>query len=95
MAAFWTAEEIDFSKDYDDFNKLSSDSQYFIKMVLAFFAASDTIVNMNLGERFINEVTLMKLHNLSISSNDENIHSETYSLMIDNIVRDKMEKQNY
>jgi len=50
QAAFWTAEEIDFSKDYDDFKKLSSNSQHFIKMVLAFFAASDTIVNMNLGK---------------------------------------------
>lgn len=94
MAAFWTAEEIDFSKDYDDFNKLSSNAQYFIKMILAFFAASDTIVNMNLGERFINEVTLMEATvTYQFQAMMENIHSETYSLMIDNIVRNKDEKQ--
>ncbi len=93
QAAFWTAEEIDFSKDYDDFKKLSSNSQHFIKMVLAFFAASDTIVNMNLGKRFINEVTVLEAQICyQFQTMIENIHSETYSLMIDNIIRDKEEK---
>jgi ribonucleotide reductase beta subunit family protein with ferritin-like domain len=93
QAAFWTAEEIDFSKDYEDFKKLSSNSQYFIKMVLAFFAASDTIVNMNLGKRFINEVTILEAQICyQFQTMIENIHSETYSLMIDNIIRDKDEK---
>jgi ribonucleoside-diphosphate reductase subunit M2 len=93
MACFWTAEEIDFSKDYDDFQKLSKDSQYFIKMILAFFAASDTIVNMNLGERFINEITIMEATvAYQFQAMMENIHSECYSLMIDNIIRDKEEK---
>jgi ribonucleoside-diphosphate reductase beta chain len=93
QAAFWTAEEIDFSKDYEDFKKLSSNSQHFIKMVLAFFAASDTIVNMNLGKRFINEVTILEAQICyQFQTMIENIHSETYSLMIDNIIRDKDEK---
>ena len=93
QAAFWTAEEIDFSKDYEDFKKLSSNSQHFIKMVLAFFAASDTIVNMNLGKRFINEVTVLEAQICyQFQTMIENIHSEVYSLMIDNIIRDKEEK---
>ena len=93
-AAFWTAEEIDFSKDYDDFQKLSSDSQHFIKMILAFFAASDTIVNINLAERFTNEVQVMEViiaYQFQIMM--ENIHAETYSLQIDNIIRNKKEKE--
>ena len=93
MAAFWTAEEIDFSKDYDDFIKLSDNSQHFIKMVLAFFAASDTIVNMNLGKRFTNEITVLEAQiTYQFQIMMENIHSEVYSLQIDNIIRDKEEK---
>jgi ribonucleotide reductase beta subunit family protein with ferritin-like domain len=93
QAAFWTAEEIDFSKDYDDFIKLSDNSKHFIKMVLAFFAASDTIVNMNLGKRFINEVTVLEAQiTYQFQTMIESVHSEVYSLMIDNIIRDKEEK---
>jgi ribonucleoside-diphosphate reductase subunit M2 len=93
QAAFWTAEEIDFSKDYDDFKQLSANSQHFIKMVLAFFAASDTIVNMNLGKRFINEVTVLEAQICyQFQVMIESVHSEVYSLMIDNIIRDKEEK---
>jgi ribonucleotide reductase beta subunit family protein with ferritin-like domain len=58
QAAFWTSEEIDFSKDYEDFQKLNKNEQYFIKMVLAFFSSSDTIVNINLAERFLNEIKI-------------------------------------
>jgi ribonucleotide reductase beta subunit family protein with ferritin-like domain len=93
MAAFWTAEEIDFSNDYNDFNSLNKNEQYFIKMVLAFFAASDTIVNINLAERFINEVQIREIiitYNFQMMM--ENIHSEVYSLMIDNIVHNQEEK---
>ena len=93
MAAFWTAEEIDFSKDFDDFKKLNENEQHFVKMVLAFFAASDTIVNINLAERFTQEVQSREAvvaYQFQIMM--ENIHSEVYSLMIDNIVRDKTEK---
>jgi ribonucleotide reductase beta subunit family protein with ferritin-like domain len=93
MASMWTPEEIDFSKDYNDFTNMSSDSQYFIKMILAFFAASDMIVNMNLTERFTNEITITEAiiaYQFQIMM--ENVHSETYSLQIDNIIRDKQEK---
>ncbi len=93
QSAFWTAEEIDFSKDYDDFMKLNDNAKYFIKMVLAFFAASDTIVNMNLGKRFCNEVTVLEAQiTYQFQMMMESIHSETYSLQIDNIIRDKYEK---
>ena len=93
MAAFWTAEEVDFSKDADDFNKLSDNEKHFIKMVLAFFSASDTLVNINLGSRFSQEVQIREAviaYNYQMMM--ENIHSEVYSLMIDNIVRDETEK---
>ena len=56
MSVFWTAEEIDLSKDKNDWNSLTENEQYFIKNVLAFFAGSDGIVNENITERFINEI---------------------------------------
>lgn len=93
QAALWTAEEIDFSKDYEDFLKLNENEQHFVKMILAFFAASDTIVNINLAERFTREVQIREAviaYQYQIMM--ENIHSETYSLQIDNIIRDKVEK---
>lgn len=93
QASFWTAEEIDFSQDYTDFVKLSDNAQHFIKMVLAFFAASDTIVNMNLTKRFINEVTVLEAQiTYQFQIMIESVHSEVYSLQIDNIIRDKNEK---
>ena len=93
MAAFWTAEEIDFSNDYNDYQKLNSNEQHFIKMVLAFFAASDTIVNINLGERFIREVEIREvIVTYTYQMMMESIHSEVYSLMIDNIIKDPEEK---
>jgi len=94
MAAFWTAEEIDFSRDYDDYIKLNENEKHFIKMILSFFAASDTIVNINLGERFSNEVQIREAiiaYNFQMFM--ENVHSEVYSLQIDNIIRDKDEKE--
>ena len=92
-AAIWNAEEIDFAKDYDDFQKLNDNEQHFIKMILSFFAASDTIVNMNLGERFINEVQIREaLIAYTFQMHMENIHNETYSLQIDNIIRNPEEK---
>jgi len=93
QASFWTAKEIDFSKDYYDYEKLSDNEKNFIKMILAFFAAADTIVNINLGERFISEVQIREaLVTYSWQMAMENIHSETYSLMVDNIIRDPIEK---
>ena len=93
-ASFWTAEEIDFSSDYKDFIKLDKNEQHFIKMVLAFFAASDTIVNINLGERFSREVQLLEASiAYDFQKMMENEHALTYSLQIDNIIRDTDEKE--
>lgn len=93
MAAFWTAEEIDFSKDYDDFSKLNENEKHFIKMILSFFAASDTIVNINLGQRFSQEVQIREaIIAYDFQKMMESIHSEVYSLQIDNIIRDPIEK---
>jgi ribonucleoside-diphosphate reductase beta chain len=93
QAAFWTAEEVDWSRDADDFIKLNENEQHFIKMILAFFSSSDTIVNMNLGERFTQDVQLREAivcYNWQMAM--ENIHSEAYSLQIDNVVKDPVEK---
>ncbi|OAZ03570.1 ribonucleotide-diphosphate reductase subunit beta [Flavobacterium succinicans] len=93
-ASFWTAEEIDLSQDLNDWNnKLSEDEKYFIKHILAFFAASDGIVNENLAENFVNEVQYAEakfFYGFQIMM--ENIHSETYSLLIDTYVKDESEK---
>ncbi len=93
-ASFWTAEEIDLSQDLSDWNnKLSNDEKYFIKHILAFFAASDGIVNENLAENFVNEVQYAEakfFYGFQIMM--ENIHSETYSLLIDTYVKDENEK---
>jgi len=93
QASFWVAEEIDFSKDYDDFIKLGPNEQYFIVMILAFFSSSDTIVNINLGERFLQDVKIREaIVTYTWQMMMESIHSETYSLQIDNIVKDPIEK---
>jgi ribonucleoside-diphosphate reductase beta chain len=93
-ASFWTAEEIDLSQDLNDWNnKLSEDERYFVKHILAFFAASDGIVNENLAENFVNEVQYAEakfFYGFQIMM--ENIHSETYSLLIDTYVKDEVEK---
>lgn len=93
-ASFWTAEEIDLHQDIMDWeNKLTADEQYFIKHILAFFAASDGIVNENLAENFVNEVQYTEakfFYGFQIMM--ENIHSETYSLLIDTYVKDKAER---
>jgi ribonucleotide reductase beta subunit family protein with ferritin-like domain len=93
VSSFWTPEEIDLSKDMDDYKKLKEEEQYFIKNVLAFFAASDGIVNENLVERFCNEVQVLEakfFYGFQVAI--ENIHSETYSLLIDTYIKDKLEK---
>ena len=94
-ASFWTAEEIDLSQDLSDWEKLSDEERHFIKHVLAFFAASDGIVNENLAENFVNEVQYTEakfFYGFQIMM--ENIHSETYSLLIDTYIKDEKEK-NY
>ncbi|NVJ48165.1 MAG: ribonucleotide-diphosphate reductase subunit beta [Cytophagia bacterium] len=92
-ASFWTAEEIDLHQDLTDWNdKLNDDERYFIKHVLAFFAASDGIVNENLAENFVNEVQYTEakfFYGFQIMM--ENIHSETYSLLIDTYIKDPVE----
>jgi ribonucleoside-diphosphate reductase beta chain len=93
-ASFWTAEEIDLSPDLQDWNKkLNEDEKHFIKHVLAFFAASDGIVNENLAINFMNEVQYPEarcFYGFQIMM--ENIHSETYSLLIDTYIKDPVEK---
>lgn len=90
---FWTAEEIDFSKDIKDWNKLKVEEKHFIKHVLAFFAASDTIVNINLLERFLVDVKILEAQvGYTFQAMMENVHSEVYSLMIDTYIKDKKEK---
>lgn len=91
---FWTAEEIDLQQDLHDWNhKLNDDERHFIKHVLAFFAASDGIVNENLAEHFVSEVQYTEakfFYGFQIMM--ENIHSETYSLLIDTYIKDPKEK---
>ncbi|TCI84617.1 ribonucleotide-diphosphate reductase subunit beta [Tenacibaculum sp. M341] len=96
QACFWTAEEIDLHQDLDDWNnKLTDDERYFIKHILAFFAASDGIVNENLAENFVNEVQYSEakfFYGFQIMM--ENIHSETYSLLIDTYIKNEDEKNS-
>lgn len=93
-ACFWTAEEIDLSQDLTDWNnKLNDNERHFVKHVLAFFAASDGIVNENLAENFVAEVQYTEakfFYGFQIMM--ENIHSETYSLLIDTYIKDPKEK---
>jgi len=95
-ASIWTAEELDLSPDLVDWeNKLNDDERFFIKHVLAFFAASDGIVNENLAENFLSEVQYTEakfFYGFQVMM--ENIHSETYSLLIDTYIKDTKEK-NY
>jgi len=93
LDCFWRAEEIELSKDLKDWNTLTPDEKHFISHILAFFAASDGIVLENLALRFIDEVKLAEAR--YFYSNQmfmENIHSETYSLLIDTYIRDSREK---
>lgn len=92
-ASFWTAEEIDLSPDLKDWEKLNDGERHFVSHVLAFFAASDGIVNENLAVNFMKEVQLPEarcFYGFQIMM--ENIHSETYSLLIDTYIKDNVEK---
>lgn len=94
VASFWTVEEVDLSNDHNDWEKLSPNEKHFIENILAFFAASDGIVNENLSERFMRELTATEakcFYGFQIAI--ENIHSEMYSLLIDTYVKDS-EKKN-
>jgi len=90
---FWRAEEIDLTKDLDNWESLNDDERYFISMILAFFAASDGIVLENLATRFMNDVQVSEaraFYGFQIAM--ENIHSETYSLLIETYIKNKVEK---
>ena len=92
-ASFWTAEEIDLGQDQKDWNNLNDNERHFIKHVLAFFAASDGIVNENLAVNFMQEVQVPEarcFYGFQVMM--ENIHSETYSLLIDTYIKDPKEK---
>lgn len=92
-ASFWTAEEIDLSQDLKDWARLNEGEKHFISHVLAFFAASDGIVNENLAENFVAEVQYTEakfFYGFQIAV--ENIHSETYSLLIDTYIKDTQER---
>lgn len=93
VECFWRVEEVDLSKDLISWETLNDDEKYFIKMILAFFAASDGIVLENLGMRFMSEVQCSEaraFYGFQIAM--ENIHSEMYSLLIDTYIKDKNEK---
>ena len=94
LSSFWKPQEVDFSKDYEDFLELSVDEQHYIKRVLAFFAASDGIVNFNLSKRFLQEIKIMEaITCYTFQMMMEGIHSETYSLMLDNLIKEPVEKK--
>jgi ribonucleotide reductase beta subunit family protein with ferritin-like domain len=94
IASFWTVEEIDLGGDLKDWEKLNNDEQHFIKMILAFFAASDGIVMENIELNFSRDTQISEARAFyAYQSFNESIHSETYSLMIDKLVRDPEEKQ--
>lgn len=93
MDSFWKAEDIDLSKDYADWIKLNNDERHFIKMVLAFFASSDGIVIENLISRFMVEIQSSEIRAFySFQNFMENVHSETYSLLIETYIKDSEEK---
>jgi len=93
-ASFWTAEEIDLSQDGKDWDNLTDSERHFIKHVLAFFAASDGIVNENLGSQFSTEIQIPEARAFyGFQMAMENIHSETYSLLIEQYIREPEEKE--
>jgi ribonucleotide reductase beta subunit family protein with ferritin-like domain len=95
IGSFWTVEEIDLAADLKDWDKLNSDEQHFIKTVLAFFAASDGIVFENLDLNFTKDVQIPEARSFyAYQGFNESIHGETYSLMIDKLVRDPEEKSH-
>jgi len=93
-SSFWTANEIDLSKDISDWEKLNSDEKHFIKNIIGFFAGSDGIIMENLACRFMNEIQIPEARAFySYQIFNESIHSETYSLLIDTYIKDTEEKE--
>lgn len=94
-SSFWTANEIDLSKDYKDWERLTDDERYFIKNVIGFFAGSDGIIMENLAVNFMREVQIPEVRSFySYQIFNEAIHSETYSLLIDTYIKDREEKEH-
>ena len=92
-SSFWTANEIDLSKDINDWEKLNNEEQHFIKNIIGFFAGSDGIIMENLSCRFMNEIQIPEARAFySYQIFNESIHSETYSLLIDTYIKDMDEK---
>ena len=95
LSSFWKPQEVDLSKDYEDFIELNTEEQHYIKRVLAFFAASDGIVNFNLSKRFLQEIKIMEgITCYTFQMMMEGIHGEMYSLMLDNLIKDSSEKDH-
>lgn len=93
LSLFWTTDEIDFAGDYEEFNKLNKGEKHFIKSILAFFASSDSIVIENLALNFLKDTEIQEVKSFYSSQIlMETIHSETYSLLIDTLIREKEEK---
>lgn len=93
VASYWTAEEINFSQDIEDLQKMSDNEKYFINHILAFFAASDGIVMENIDLRFSEDVKIPEARAFYAFQNAiEAVHSETYSLLIDTYVKDPVQK---
>jgi ribonucleoside-diphosphate reductase subunit M2 len=94
LESFWQASEIDFSNDFKDYQTLNDDEKNFVKMILAFFAASDGIVNFNIQSRFLNEIKVQEvLVMLGFQYMMENIHGEVYSNMLNNIITNEKERK--
>ncbi len=92
-SSFWTANEIDLSKDMNDWDSLNENEQYFIKNIIGFFAGSDGIIMENLALRFLTEIEIPEIRSFySYQIFNENVHSETYSLLIDTYIKDNEEK---
>ena len=93
LASFWTAEEIDFSKDREQWAKLTDDERHFLRSILAFFAASDSVVALNLMDNFCREVQVLEAQiAYTYQAAMENVHAEVYSLMIDTFFTDSAQK---
>jgi len=95
FAAMWKSDDIDMSDDYKDFISFNDDEKYFLKKILAFFAASDGIVNFNIRERFSNDVKIYEAQVVyAFQQMMENVHGEVYSMMLDNFVKDPDERNS-
>lgn len=95
QAILWIPEEVKYNEDVDDWNKLTSDEQYFIEHILAFFAGSDGIVMENIQENFIQEVQIPEARSFyALQTYIESVHGHTYSLLIDTFVKDPQRKSD-